>query len=93
MSKVIFAYSDVAHAHVMHQASIALAAGADFSFLGPQRTMLPAKVPVIAISAVRTGCGKSQVSRWLSSLLSKHGLNVAIVRHPMPYGDLELQAV
>ncbi|MDH3582211.1 MAG: cyclic 2,3-diphosphoglycerate synthase [Hyphomicrobiales bacterium] len=90
---VIFAYSDVTHAHVMHQASVALAAGADFTLLGPQRTMLRAKVPVIAVCAVRTGCGKSQVSRWLSSRLKEHGLRVAVVRHPMPYGDLELQAV
>lgn len=90
---VVFAYSDVAHAHVMHQASVALAAGADFSLLGPKRTMLPANLPVVAISAVRTGCGKSQVSRWLSSLLGRHGLKVAVVRHPMPYGDLALQAV
>ena len=93
VTDVIFAYSDVTHAHVMHQASVALAAGADFTLLGPQRTMLRAKVPVIAVCAVRTGCGKSQVSRWLSSRLKEHGLRVAVVRHPMPYGDLELQAV
>ncbi len=93
VTEVIFAYSDVTHAHVMHQASVVLAAGADFTLLGPQRTMLRAKVPVIAVCAVRTGCGKSQVSRWLSFLLKEHGLRVAVVRHPMPYGDLELQAV
>lgn len=90
---VVFAYSDVTHARVMHKASIALAAGADFMLLGPAHTMLDAKVPVIAISAVRTGCGKSQTSRWLSRLLKERGLRVAVIRHPMPYGDLERQAV
>jgi predicted GTPase len=77
----------------MHKASIVLASGADFVLLGPQRTMLRAKVPVIATSAVRTGCGKSQTTRWLSKLLKQHDLKVAVVRHPMPYGDLESQAV
>lgn len=90
---VVFAYSDVTHARVMHKASIALATGADFMLLGPERTMLAAKVPVIAISAVRTGCGKSQTSRWLSRLLKERGQRVAVIRHPMPYGDLERQAV
>jgi predicted GTPase len=90
---VVFAYSDVGHAWVMHQASIALATGADFQLLGPARTMLQAGVPVIAVSAVRTGCGKSQTTRWLSRLLRDRGLRVAVVRHPMPYGDLARQAV
>lgn len=93
VDQVIFAYSDVEHAWVMHKASIALAAGADFVLLGPTRTMLTAKVPVIATCAVRTGCGKSPTTRWLSRLLKQHGLRVAIIRHPMPYGDLERQAV
>ena len=93
IDRVVFAYSDVDHARVMHQASIALAAGADFLLLGPERTMLKAKVPVIATSAVRTGCGKSQTSRWLSRLLKQRGLRVAVIRHPMPYGDLARQAV
>jgi predicted GTPase len=93
IDQVIFAYSDVSHTHVMHKASIVLASGADFVLLGPQRTMLRAKVPVIATSAVRTGCGKSQTTRWLSKLLKQHDLKVAVVRHPMPYGDLESQAV
>jgi len=91
VEQVIFAYSDVAHAKVMHLASRALAAGADFVLLGPQRTMLRSRRPVIAVSAVRTGCGKSQTARWLSALLRARGLRVAIVRHPMPYGDLERQ--
>jgi predicted GTPase len=90
---VIFAYSDVPQAHVMHVASQVMAAGADFSLLGPNRTMLKANVPVIAISAVRTGCGKSQTTRWLSQLLRKWGFRVGVIRHPMPYGDLERQSV
>ncbi len=93
VEEVVFAYSDVPHAHVMHLASRALAAGADFLLLGPVRTMLAAPVPVIAISAVRTGCGKSQTSRYLSRLLKARGLRVAVLRHPMPYGDLEAEAV
>ncbi len=90
VQEVVFAYSDVPHAHVMHLASRALAAGCDFSLAGP-RTMLPALRPVIAVSAVRTGCGKSQVARWLASRLRARGLRVAALRHPMPYGDLEAQ--
>ncbi len=90
---VVFAYSDLTHAEVMHLASRAMVAGADFLLLGPKRTMLSARVPVIAISAVRTGCGKSQTTRWLSKLLRQKGLRVAIIRHPMPYGDLEKQIV
>jgi len=90
---VVFAYSDVPHAHVMHVASRALATGADFALLGPDRTMLRASVPVIAVSAVRTGCGKSQTARWISRRLRERGLRVAVIRHPMPYGDLERQAV
>ena len=93
VDQVVFAYSDVDHAHVMHRASMALATGTDFLLLGPRRTMLDADVPVIATSAVRTGCGKSQVTRWLSGLLKEQGLRAAVIRHPMPYGDLERQAV
>ena len=93
IDRVVFAYSDVDHARVMHKASIVLASGADFVLLGPQHTMLQAKVSVIATSAVRTGCGKSQTTRWLSRLLKQHGLKVAVIRHPMPYGDLQEQAV
>lgn len=90
---VVFAYSDVPHAHVMHVASAALAAGADVTLLGPRRTMLQAPVPVIAVCAVRTGCGKSQTTRYLSRLLRARGKRVGVVRHPMPYGDLAAQAV
>jgi predicted GTPase len=93
IDQVVFAYSDVPHAQVMHLASRALAQGADFLLLGPDRTMLQASVPVIAVSAVRTGCGKSQVARWLSKLLRQKGLRVAVIRHPMPYGNLEQQRI
>jgi len=93
VDQVVFAYSDISHAEVMHKASIVLAAGADFVMLGPERTMIRARVPVIAVCAVRTGCGKSQTTRWLSARLKTHGLKVAVIRHPMPYGDLERQAV
>jgi predicted GTPase len=93
IDQVIFAYSDVDHALVMHKASAALATGADFLLLGPARTMLSAPVPAIATCAVRTGCGKSQVTRWLSRLLKGRGLRAGVIRHPMPYGDLEQQAV
>jgi predicted GTPase len=93
IGQVVFAYSDVSHAEVMHRASRVLAAGADFLLLGPERTMLAAAVPVIAVCAVRTGCGKSQTTRWLAKRLKQKGLQVAVIRHPMPYGDLEKQAV
>ncbi len=93
IDQVVFAYSDVPHNQVMHLASRALAAGANFSLLGPKQTMIPAQVPVIAVSAVRTGCGKSQTTRWLAKLLRKEGLRVTVIRHPMPYGDLKKQIV
>ena len=88
VDEVVFAYSDVPHEQVMHLASRALAAGADFTLLGPHRTMLAASRPVIAVSAVRTGCGKSGIARWLSRRLRAAGHRVAVLRHPMPYGDL-----
>ncbi|MFI5182422.1 MAG: cyclic 2,3-diphosphoglycerate synthase [Thermoanaerobaculia bacterium] len=88
----VFSYSDVPHAEVMHLASIAVAAGADFTLLGASRTMLKAKVPVIAVTAVRTGAGKSQTTRYLSRILKQLGLRVVAIRHPMPYGDLAAQA-
>lgn len=93
VDEVVFAYSDIRHEAVMHAASRALAAGADFRILGPGATMLSSSRPVIAISATRTGCGKSQTARWLSRRLTDRGLRVAVVRHPMPYGDLERQRV
>ena len=90
---VVFAYSDVAHEHVMHTASRALACGADFELLGPARTMIPSTRPVVATGATRTGAGKSQTTRYLAGLLEKQGLRVVVVRHPMPYGDLVAQRV
>jgi predicted GTPase len=93
VDEVVFAYSDVRHETVMHLASRTLAAGANFTLLGPSSTMLSARVPVIAVSATRTGCGKSQTARWLSRRLRARGLRVAAIRHPMPYGDLERQRV
>lgn len=90
---VVFAYSDVSHEHVMHLASRALARGADFTLLGPRRTMLVSSRPVVAIGAVRTGCGKGAVSRHIVERLRGRGRRVAVVRHPMPYGDLAAQRV
>ena len=88
---VVFSYSDVAYPTLMHVASRAVAAGADFWLLGAARTQLPAKVPVISVCAVRTGCGKSPVSRRIATDLRRMGWNPVVVRHPMPYGDLAAQ--
>ena len=90
---VAFSYSDVSHEYVMHKASEVLAAGANFVLLGPDATMLRAKVPVVAVCAVRTGCGKSQTTRYIAELLKREGLKVVAVRHPMPYGDLVAERV
>lgn len=91
--EVVFAYSDVSHLDVMHKASIVLAAGADYTLLGPHATMLKSSKPVVAVCAVRTGAGKSQTSRRVGQILLAAGLKVALVRHPMPYGDLEAMRV
>src|SRR5215469_4377390 len=88
---VVFAYSDVPYATLMHLASRAVAAGADFRLLSAERTELAAKVPVVSICAVRTGCGKSPVSRRIATELRNQGWHPVVVRHPMPYGDLEAQ--
>jgi predicted GTPase len=93
VDEVVFAYSDVTHAEVMHLASRALAAGADFRLLGPRATMLRARRPVIAVSGVRTGCGKSQTSRWIAARVRAAGWRVVALRHPMPYGRLEAERV
>jgi predicted GTPase len=90
---VVFAYSDVPHPYVMHRASMAHAAGANFLLLGPNATMLEAKVPVVAVCAVRTGSGKSQTTRKVVETLKAHGRTPVVVRHPMPYGDLVAQRV
>jgi len=90
---VVFAYSDVTHEHVMHIGSIAMAAGADFRLMGPRSTELRSSKPVVAICAVRTGSGKSQTTRHVAAVLRSAGKRVAVLRHPMPYGDLTKQAV
>jgi predicted GTPase len=93
VDQVVFAYSDVTHAHVMHVGSRALAAGASYLLLSPEDTMLRSTKPCVAICAVRTGSGKSQTTRRVAELLREAGKKVAVLRHPMPYGDLTKQAV
>jgi len=93
VDEVILAYSDLSYETVMHLASRALAAGADFRIVNPDETMLQATKPVIAVCAVRTGCGKSQTARYVSQVLDSADLKTVAVRHPMPYGDLARQAV
>src|SRR5919197_514177 len=90
---VVFAYSDVTHEHVMHVGSRALAAGASYRLISPRETMLGSARPIVAICAVRTGSGKSQTTRHVAALLRESGKRVAVLRHPMPYGDLTKQAV
>ena len=90
---VVFAYSDVSHQYLMERAAIAQAAGADFMLLGPKSTMLKSNKPVIAVTAARTGAGKSPTSRRVVSILREKGLRVVVIRHPMPYGDLRRQVV
>jgi len=93
IDEVVFAYSDVTHEHVMHIASEALAAGASFRLLSPHDTTLTSSKPVVAVCAVRTGSGKSQTTRHIAALLRESGKRVAVLRHPMPYGDLTKQVV
>ncbi len=90
---VVFSYSDVPHVEVMHKASLVAAAGANFFLPGAAQTMLPASKPVIAVCAVRTGCGKSQTTREICDILAGLGKKAVVVRHPMPYGDLRRQVV
>jgi len=90
---IVFSYSDVSHQTLMHLASRAVAAGADFWLLGTERTQVKSRVPVISICAVRTGCGKSPVSRLVAAQLRHLGWKPVVIRHPMPYGDLSAQAV
>lgn len=90
---VVFSYSDVAHPTVMHLASRAVAAGSDFWLLGTEHTQVKSSLPVVSICAVRTGCGKSPVSRRVAAELRRLGWNPVVIRHPMPYGDLAEQAV
>jgi predicted GTPase len=93
VDRVIFSYSDISHDELMHKASLVLSLGADFSLLGPAATMLKSKNPVISVCAVRTGCGKSQLTRYLCEILKEKKLLPVVVRHPMPYGDLVKQEV
>ncbi len=88
IERVVFAYSDVAHSYVMHKASLCLSLGADFTLLGPGKTMLRSARPVISVCAVRTGCGKSGVTRYIAGILKEKGLVPVVIRHPMPYCDL-----
>lgn len=91
VEQVIFAYSDVPHTVIMNKASIVMAAGADFRIMGPNTTMLKSKKPVVAVTAVRTGVGKSQTTRKVCDTLKAMGKKVVAIRHPMPYGDLAKQ--
>ena len=93
VDEVVFSYSDVTHSHVMHLASACIAAGATVVLPGGRPTMIRSSKPVVAVTAVRTGAGKSQTSRYLAGLLRERGLRPVVVRHPMPYGDLAAQAV
>jgi predicted GTPase len=88
IDEVVFAYSDLSHEAVMHKASQVVGEGAAFTLLGQNQTMLKSGVPVIAICAVRTGCGKSQTTRRVSDILKRKGKKIVVIRHPMPYGDL-----
>ncbi|MGA7616621.1 MAG: GTPase, partial [Thermoanaerobaculia bacterium] len=88
----VFSYSDVSYSHVMHLAALCQAAGADFEILGTRQTMIRSRRPVIAITAVRTGSGKSQTTRYISRIVKQLGKRVVAIRHPMPYGYLAAQA-
>ena len=90
---VFFAYSDIPHAEMMHKSSLVQAAGASFVMLGPDHTQLASSRPVVSITATRTGAGKSPLTQWLARLLTDRGRRVAVIRHPMPYGNLDMQRV
>lgn len=91
VDEVVFSYSDVPYEYIMHKASQVNAAGASFTLLNPHETMLKCSKPVVAICAVRTGCGKSQTTRKVAQILKAKGKKLVVVRHPMPYGDLAAQ--
>ena len=93
IEEVVFSYSDISHEYVMHKASRVIAAGSHFKLLGGEQTMIQSFKPVISICAVRTGCGKSQTTRKVAEILKAAGKQVAVIRHPMPYGDLVKQSV
>jgi predicted GTPase len=90
---VVFSYSDISHNFVMHKASEAIAAGADYWLLGPQSSMIRSRKKVIAVCAARTGSGKSQTTRRICEILKDNGISFSVIRHPMPYGDLRKQIV
>ncbi len=89
VDRVIFSYSDISHEALMDKASLVLSKGQDFVFLGPKETMITSQIPVISVCAVRTGCGKSVITRKLASLLKKKGLKVSVIRHPMAYCEFK----
>jgi len=93
VDRIVFAYSDISHEEVMHRASLALACGADFELLGPKRTMIKARIPVVSVCAVRTGVGKSGISKRVWELLRERGLKAVDIRHPMPYRELSRMRV
>ena len=93
IEEVVFSYSDISYQDLMNKSAVAMAAGADFKLIGPRETMLKSTKPVIAICAVRTGCGKSQTTRKVAELLTETGKRLVVIRHPMPYGNLVKQKV
>ncbi len=93
VDEVVFSYSDVSYDYVMNKSAMVNAAGVDFKLLGPKRTMIKSEKPLVAVCAVRTGCGKSQTTRKVSKILHDMGKKVVAIRHPMPYGDLVAQKV
>ena len=93
MDAVVFSYSDVSHQALMHLASRCVAAGVDFWLLGTEHTQVKSSLPVVSVCAVRTGCGKSPVSRLVAAEFHREGWKPVVIRHPMPYGDLAEQAV
>lgn len=88
VDEVVFSYSDCSHEYVMHRASLCLSLGCDFCLLGPEKTSLKSHKPVISVCAVRTGCGKSSVTRYVAGILKEKGLKPVVIRHPMAYTDL-----
>ena len=93
VDEVVFAYSDVSHQYVMHKASWVASLGCDFRLMGPKSTMIESRVPVVSVTAVRTGSGKSQTTRRVCGILKAMGKRVVAIRHPMPYGDLSRQGI
>jgi len=92
IDEVVFSYSDVSHEYVMHRASLCIALDADFTLLGAEKTMLKSGRPVVSVCAVRTGCGKSGITRFIARALKEAGKTPVVIRHPMPYGDLAAQS-